>query len=163
MRRYETITIIDPDLSDEGREEVFGRIKDVIHAQGGALIEFDEWGSRRLAYEIRKKQRGYYLRMDYCGTGALVAELERSFRIDDRVMKYMTVLLDENVDMEKVQAEIDRAQAKQEATGSDEKASSGEQTPSDEDHPAEAAPGEPTDSEVQVTETQPSDDHGEEK
>ena len=105
MRRYETIVIVDPDLSDEGRGPVFDRIKDIIPQQGGALIDIEDWGSKRLAYEIKKKQRGFYSRVDYCGTGAVVDEMERFFRIDDRVMKYMTIVLDENADPEALLAE----------------------------------------------------------
>ena len=112
MRRYETVVIVDPDLSEEGRVPVFERIQDIIPQQGGALIEVDDWGAKRLAYEIKKKKRGFYSRIDYCGTGAVVDEMERFFRIDDRVMKYLTVVLDEDADPEALLAE---KQAKAEA------------------------------------------------
>lgn len=106
MRHYETIFILDPDLSEEGRVPVFERLNDLIPQQGGTLLEMDEWGSRKLAYEIKKKTRGYYVRADYCGTGDVVNEMERFFRIDDRVIKYMTVLLEEEADVESLLAEI---------------------------------------------------------
>jgi small subunit ribosomal protein S6 len=70
-------------------------------------------GGRRLAYEIKKKSRGYYVRLDYCGTGKFVDEMERFFRIDDRVMKYMTVLLDKYADIELIKEEIAKAEAKE--------------------------------------------------
>ncbi|MHC4751573.1 MAG: 30S ribosomal protein S6, partial [Planctomycetota bacterium] len=92
MRRYETITIVDPDLSEDERKPVLDRITDLISQQDGFLVIMDEWGSKKLAYEIKKKSHGYYVRVDYCGTGALIDEMERFFRIDDRVLKYMTVL-----------------------------------------------------------------------
>jgi len=95
---------MDPDLSEEGRVPVFNRLNDLIPAQGGTLIKMDEWGSRRLAYDIKKKSRGYYVRADYCGMGAVVDEMERFFRIDDRVLKYMTVLLNEDADPESLLA-----------------------------------------------------------
>ena len=106
MRRYETIIIIDPDLSEEGRAPVLDRVTELIPQYDGTLIETDEWGAKRLAYEIKKKTRGFYVRMDYCGDGALVSEIERFFRIDDRVLKFMTVLLDKDVDPEKILAAI---------------------------------------------------------
>ena len=112
MRRYETIFIIDPDLSAEKREPVLERVKDVIAQQGGYLAFIDDWGTRKLAYEIKKKERGYYLRFDFCGTGAVVDEIERFFRIDDRVLKYMTVLLDKNADIEKIKEEVAAAESK---------------------------------------------------
>jgi small subunit ribosomal protein S6 len=113
MQRYETIFIIDPDLSEEGRAPVVERLLQLIPQQNGVLVEEDHWGARKLAYPIRKKQRGYYLRLDYCGGGTLVDELERFCRIDDRMLKYMTVKLADEVDVEQVQAEMaERAAAK---------------------------------------------------
>lgn len=114
MRRYETIFIIDPDLSDEERTPLFERLKLLFPQLDGFLVEVDEWGTRKLAYEIKKKARGYYVRLDYCGTGALVNEIERFFRIDDRVLKYMTVLIDQDVDLENLKAEIAKAEAEKE-------------------------------------------------
>jgi small subunit ribosomal protein S6 len=112
MRRYETIIILDPDLSAEKREPVLKRVQDVIEQQGGYLALIDDWGARKLAYEIKKKERGYYVRFDFCGTAALVDEIERFFRIDDRVLKFMTVLLDKIVDIEKIKEEVAAAKIK---------------------------------------------------
>ncbi len=116
MRRYETIIIADPELSVESREPILQRVKDVITDGKGYLALTDEWGARKLAYEIKKKERGYYIRFDYCGTTAVVDEIERFFRIDDRVMKYMTVLLDKTADVEKIKEEIASAQPKAEGS-----------------------------------------------
>ena len=113
MRRYETIVIIDPDLSDEDRTQVLERTTNLIPKEGGFLIMIDEWGNRKLAYEIKKKVRGYYVRIDYCGMGPLVDEMERFFRIDDKILKFMTVLLDRDADTEKIKEEM--AQAKSDA------------------------------------------------
>ena len=115
MRRYETIVIVDPDLGEEQRGVVFDKIRELIPQKGGLLVEFDEWGGRKLAYEIKKKQRGYYVRIDYCGGGDLVSEMERQFRIDDRVMKYMTILLDTEADMERIQEAMTQAEQEAEA------------------------------------------------
>lgn len=114
MRRYETIIIIDPDLSDEGRAPVLDRVTELIPQFDGTLILTDDWGAKKLAYEIKKKTRGYYVRMDYCGSGALISEIERNFRIDDRVLKFMTVLLDKDVDPEKILADMAQEKAAKE-------------------------------------------------
>ena len=114
MRRYETIIITDPDLSAEQREPVLQRVNDVVEQGDGYLALTDEWGARKLAYEVKKKDRGYYVRFDYCGTGAVVNEIERFFRIDDRILKYMTVLVDKTADIEKIKEEIAAAQIKSE-------------------------------------------------
>ena len=113
MRRYETFIIIDPDLSNEERSPIFEKVKDLIQQEKCLLVIFDEWGARRLAYEIKKKSRGYYVRLDYCGTGKLVDEMERFFRIDDRVLKYMTVLLDKYADIELIKEEIAKTEIKE--------------------------------------------------
>lgn len=114
MRRYETIVIVGPDVGDEQREPVFDRIRELIPQQNGILVKIDNWGTKRLAYEIKKKVRGFYARIDYCGSGPLVDEIERFFRIDDRVLKFMTVMQEEKVDPERIQEEIARAAALEE-------------------------------------------------
>jgi len=112
MRRYETFVIIDPDVSQEQRDLLRDRVKELITQMGGMLVFEDDWGDRKLAYEIRKKQRGYYVRFDYCGGAELVNEIERFFRIDDRSLKYMTVLLDQDADLEKIKEEQAAAESK---------------------------------------------------
>ena len=106
MRRYETIFIADTDLPEEERFPIFEKLKDLIHQHNGLLVMIDEWGKKRLAYEIKRKIHGYYIRLDYCGSGILVDEIERFFRIDDRILKYMTVLLEKEIDIETVNEEI---------------------------------------------------------
>jgi len=111
MRRYETIVILDPDISEDGRAPVFDRISDTISQGNGFLVLRDDWGNRKLAYEIKKKPRGFYTRFDFCGTGTIVDEIERFCRIDDRVMKYLTVLIDEAADVDKLKEEAERAES----------------------------------------------------
>jgi small subunit ribosomal protein S6 len=106
MRRYETIIITDPDVGEDARKTITAKIGELMAAEGGYLIKQDDWGVRKLAYEIRKKPRGYYTLFDFCGDGGLVDEIERQFRIDDRVLKYMTVVLDKEADLEMIKAEI---------------------------------------------------------
>jgi small subunit ribosomal protein S6 len=112
MKRYETIVIIDPDLSKEAEAPLLERVNDLIPQFDGVLIETDDWGTRKLAYDIKKKNRGHYVRVDFCGDGALVQEMERFFRIDDRVMKFMTVLLDAEADPDAIKAEMAENEAK---------------------------------------------------
>ena len=116
MRRYETIIITEADLSAEQREPIIKRVEDVISQDNGFLALTDDWGARKLAYEIKKKQRGYYTRFDFCATAAAVDEMERFFRIDDRVLKYMTVLLDKAADVQQIKEEIASIQKAAEAT-----------------------------------------------
>jgi small subunit ribosomal protein S6 len=158
MRRYETIFIIDPDLSEEGRAPLFERLKDLFLQHNGLVVVVDEWGARKLAYEIKEKARGYYVRLDYCGTGTLVNEIERFFRIDDRVLKYMTVLVEKDVDIKSVKEEIARTEAEKAQTEQSDESdavrhneSTADTTPSD-DLKYEAVENETTSSESNVEE-----------
>lgn len=108
MRRYETVFIIDPDASAEQRTAILDRVNNEIEKYQGVLLQFDEWGSRKMAYPVRKKPRGYYVLCEYCGDkGELISEIERFFRIDDNVMKYMTVQTSDDIDPEAAKAEIE--------------------------------------------------------
>ncbi len=115
MRRYETIFIADPDLQEDARKNLFDKYKNLLVQEKGILIDFDDWGNRKLAYPIKKKARGHYVCMTYGGTGVLVTELERNFRLDDKVMKFMTVLLEKDVTASALEAEIAAAAQQEEA------------------------------------------------
>ena len=139
MKRYETIVIIDPDLSKEAELPIFDRLNDLIPQYKGFLIETDDWGTKKLAYDIKKKNRGHYVRFDFCGDGALIQEMERFFRIDDKVMKFMTVLLDDNIDLDVIKADLaEKAAAAEQAAA--EKADEAVETeaPTENDEPIEA-------------------------
>jgi small subunit ribosomal protein S6 len=97
------MVILEPDLPEERRKPVLERVADTINRDDGFLIAFDDWGNRKMAYEIKRKSRGHYLRIDYCGTGGTVNEMERFFRIDDRVLRFLTVLLEETPDVAAIQ------------------------------------------------------------
>lgn len=106
MRRYETIFIADPDLQEDARKNLFDKFTNLLAQENGILVNFDDWGNRKLAYEIKKKPRGHYVCMTYGGNGALVTELERNFRLDDKIMKFMTVLLEKDVNPSDLEQEI---------------------------------------------------------
>jgi small subunit ribosomal protein S6 len=129
MNRYETIFILDPDVPETDRGPFLDRMRGLISEQGGFVAGLEEWGVKKLAYEVKKKQRGYYVRADYCGTGPLVSEMERQFRIDDRVLRFMTVQLAAHVSIERIQEELALAAAKAAEPPRDE-ASEAEQAPS---------------------------------
>ncbi len=117
MRRYETIAIVDPDVPPDARANFLERCGEIIGQHNGMAVLVDEWGTKKLAYEINKKLRGYYVLFDYCGEGDLVQELERFFRIDDRVLKYLTVVLDKDVDLDRVKKEMEEAVTKKATSG----------------------------------------------
>lgn len=91
MRRYETIYIIRPGASEDDITAIIERTNGVIEKFGGKMELLDRWGIRKLAYTIKKETQGYYVFAEYAGMPEAVMEIERLFRIDDKVLKYMTV------------------------------------------------------------------------
>ncbi|MBE0556506.1 MAG: 30S ribosomal protein S6 [Proteobacteria bacterium] len=106
MRRYETILIAHVDLSEDELSNLIARYGGIVTGQKGILVKVERWGKRRLAYLIRKQARGFYILIDYAGVSAVVNELERNLKIDDKILKYMTVLKAETVDVEALEKEI---------------------------------------------------------
>lgn len=91
MRKYETIFILQPDLADDDAKTITGKAQDVIAAYKGELHRLDDWGARKLAYPIRKFPRGRYFYLRFDGGAELVAELERRLRLDEKVLRYLSV------------------------------------------------------------------------
>lgn len=104
MRRYESVVILDPDVPDDevkGFTEKYGQI---IKNHGGEIIKVEDWGPKKLAYLVRKRDKGRYILFDFVGTPALILEMERQFKISEDVMKYLSVKIDEEVDLEAFKA-----------------------------------------------------------
>ena len=112
LRRYETVFIIHPDLNDEEVSALTDRYCDIIAAYKGVLVKVDRWGKRKLAYLIRKQSKGTYVLLDYAGSSAVVSEMERNFKIDEHVLKYMTILKSENVSLSDLEKEVARSKEK---------------------------------------------------
>ena len=114
MRRYETILITHVDLSEDELSSLITRYGDIVTGQKGILVKVERWGKRRLAYLIKKQARGFYILIDYAGVSAVVNELERNLKIDDKILKFMTVLKADKVDPEALEKEIADAASKDE-------------------------------------------------
>ena len=114
MRRYETILIAHVDLSEDELSSLITRYGGIVTGQKGILVKVDRWGKRRLAYMIGKQARGFYILMDYAGVSDVVDELERNLKIDDKILKFMTILKAEKVDREALEKEIADAMQKDE-------------------------------------------------
>ena len=94
---YEFTYIITPVLSEEQIKDTVKKVNKTIEGGGGTIIEVDEWGSRRLAYQINKKRNGYYVNMYFEAPGAFVPRLERSMEIDDNILRYLTLRMDKKM------------------------------------------------------------------
>jgi len=97
-REYETIYILRPDSTNDVIGQVNTKARTVIEAGGGTIIKVDNWGKRKLAYEVQKQLKGIYLFFSYLGSAGLVEELERNLRLTDSVIRYYSVKIAENVD-----------------------------------------------------------------
>lgn len=95
MRRYETIFIASPTLTDEQADELVRLAEGVIAEQGGELLKTEKWGRKKLAYEVQKFSEGYYTLFELNAGPTLIAELERRFRNNDSVIKFLSVRMDE--------------------------------------------------------------------
>ena len=97
-REYETIYILRPDSTSDVIAQVNQKVRGVIEAGGGTLLKIDNWGKRKLAYEVKKQLKGIYLFFSYLGTAGLLEEVERNLRLTDSVIRYYSVKIAENVD-----------------------------------------------------------------
>ncbi len=107
MRRYETIFILRSDLGESIQKEAIRRFENIVRSSAGEIIETDEWGFRELAYNIKGERRGFYVRLDYGGNGATMNEIERNLKLSDSVLRYLSVLVDRDIEPAAVRAELE--------------------------------------------------------
>lgn len=135
MRRYETIYILRPSLNEEQINTIVDNSNSIISNSNGKIIELDRWGMRKLAYPIKKELQGFYVFCDYSTEPEAVAEMERKFRIDDAVLRYMTVKTADAITDEEVAEATDKAANKKIVEEDTEE--SAEEESSDEDETSE--------------------------
>jgi small subunit ribosomal protein S6 len=98
-REYETIFILRPDMANDAISAVNTKVRGVVEAGGGKLLKIENWGRRKLAYEVKKQLKGIYLFWRYLGNAGLVEEVERNLRLTDSVIRYYSVKVADNVDV----------------------------------------------------------------
>lgn len=94
-RSYEIVFIIDPDADDAEVMRLTESAQKIITDQGGSIVKTEMMGKRQLAYEINHRRDGIYVLLEVEGSGSEIAELERRMRVSDRILRYMTVRVDE--------------------------------------------------------------------
>ena len=97
MQIYESIFIINPNLPDEERNNVIKKMQDVVAKQGGEMVKSEDWGKKKLAYEVKKQKRGHYAFFQFKAAPAAVSELERTYKLTDAVIKFLTVKLEKEL------------------------------------------------------------------
>ena len=90
MTMYETIFILDSLLTPDEIDKTVDRIKEVIESNNGKLLTTDQWGKRRLAYEIQKKQYGFYVAIEFEAEGNLPLVLQNEYNFNDKILRYLT-------------------------------------------------------------------------
>lgn len=98
MRNYETIFIVNPTLGEEDYKEVLKKVGTLVERQKGILIRMEEWGVQRLAHAVKKFDKGAFVLVNYCGPSGITAEVERDLKLDDRIFRFQTVKIAEDVD-----------------------------------------------------------------
>lgn len=90
MNKYESVIIINPNTDEETIEETISKTTDLISKQG-KVIQIDKLGIKKLAYEIRRCKEGYYISFEYETEPSVIAEVERQFRINENILKFLTI------------------------------------------------------------------------
>ncbi len=122
MREYELVYVIQPDATPEREEEIHDRTDALIMNAGGQFLLRDDWGKRKLAYEIKNFQKGHYFQLEFLGKGTEIAELERSLRLDADVLRFLSIQVNDEV--EDIESRIQQAakQAEEQARRREERA-----------------------------------------
>jgi len=91
VREYETTFIVQPEIAEDARDALLGKLDALLEREGGVRLMLDDWGKRKLAYEIQGFQKGHYYSLKYADAGSVVGPLERMLRLDEAVLRYLTV------------------------------------------------------------------------
>ena len=95
-KRYETVFILTPVLSDDQAKEAAKKFEKILTDLGAKINHRENWGLKKLAYPIQKKTTGFYHLIDYSGKGTEIAELELQFKRDERVLRFLTIALEKH-------------------------------------------------------------------
>lgn len=106
MKQYETVFVVDSLLKSNEIDEIIKRYERFISANGGSIRDVQRWGKKRLAYEIKKRQYGYYVCIRYEGPGSVIKPLEREFTLNESILRYLNIALEPAaLKMEEVKSE----------------------------------------------------------
>jgi small subunit ribosomal protein S6 len=97
MRVYENLFIVKPDATEEEIDHLVDQMSKSVTSGGGTVDKVDKWGKRRLAYRVEKQREGNYVLMQFTAEASTVKEFERRLRVQDSVMKFLTVRIDETL------------------------------------------------------------------
>ena len=113
-KHYETVIILNPVLSQEQVTETVDKFRRILTENGTEIVHENNWGLRKLAYPIQKKNTGFYYLTEFKGDGSVVAKLELEYKRDERIMRFLTVALDKHAVVYNEKKRKNAAQKKQE-------------------------------------------------
>lgn len=143
-RIYEELFILRPEITEEEVNPVIEQIRGVVSAAGGSIDKEERWGVRKLAYRIEKRAEGYYVLLTLACPAGTVKEVERRLRVNDAVLKYLTVRIDEKLKwLEKRRKEREKRAARKPAVAAPAPVMPGEERPLMPMSPAAPMPGAP--------------------
>ncbi len=96
MKTYETIVVIDSLLKNEEINEIVNKVERVISNNGGKIVSNEQWGKKRLAYEIKRRQYGYYVEIVFEAPPNVIRILEREYRLEENILRYLSIHLDKS-------------------------------------------------------------------
>jgi small subunit ribosomal protein S6 len=96
LKHYETVFVMTPVLSDDQMKETVAKFKKILTDNGSEIVFEDNWGLRKLAYPIQKKTTGFYYLIEYKAPGTLISKLEVEFKRDERIMRFLSLVLDKH-------------------------------------------------------------------
>ncbi len=108
---YETTFITKTEMTDEALATLQEKLKGVVSQYGGEMVMHEDWGKKKLAYAIEKETRGHYTYFVYTGKGDVVAEMERNLRLNDKVLRFMSVALGNEFSVENFTKQREEAKA----------------------------------------------------
>ncbi len=111
LREYELTCITRGDLSDSEQEKLIGKYEKILTGDGGQVLSKSDWGVKKLSYPIKKQFRGRYYLYDFLGSPENLAEAQRLMRIDEGVLRFLSIKLGESVDPDTRKVEIAKQQA----------------------------------------------------
>jgi small subunit ribosomal protein S6 len=94
MTVYETICILKTSLTDEEMGKLIAKVRGFIEKAGGEILKMENWGKKKMAYEVRKEKKGAYVFFRFRGPSPVVSELERQYRLEDAIIKFLTLKCD---------------------------------------------------------------------
>ena len=95
-RPYESTYIVRPDLDDAAYKEIREKFDGILKDQGGAIVNQEVWGLKKLAYEIERHGSGYYVYTEFTAPPSALQKLEQEYRFDERIIRFLTVTLDKH-------------------------------------------------------------------